>query len=77
MNPGDRSVLEQVGLELKNARDWHAPFAGRHEAIAVIREEYLELEGEVFRGVGQGMMHAEAIQLAAMCVRLVIDLPNF
>jgi hypothetical protein len=52
-------------------------FANQHEAIAVIREEYIELEKEIFlnqKNYNLLRQRKEAIQLAAMCVRLVNEL---
>ena len=47
-------------------------FASPHEGIAVIREEYLELEHEVFHG-GEAEAATEAVQLAAMAIRFLVD----
>lgn len=52
-------------------------FNSQHEAIVVIREEYIELEKEIFKNqkvYDLGAQRKEAIQLAAMCVRLVSEL---
>jgi hypothetical protein len=57
--------------EYASARRLFGPFASNHEAIAVIREEYLELERSVFKAGPQDqtiMMLEECVQLAAMCL---------
>ena len=66
-------ALRAVGLELIRARRRFAPFASAHEGIAVIREEYLELERAVFHGTGEEALE-EAVQLSAMAARYVIDI---
>jgi hypothetical protein len=43
-----------------------------HEAIAVIREEYLEMEREVFHGTVEKAVE-EAIQLAAVAMRFAYE----
>lgn len=70
-------VLKRVGNETLRAFDRFAPFNSPHEGLAVIREEYLELEREVFWSDGRAPAAiAEAIQLAAMAVRYVHELEN-
>lgn len=52
-------------------------FCNQHEAIAVIREEYLELEKEIFlnqKNYNLSNQRKEAIQLAAMCIRFINEL---
>ena len=44
-----------------------------HEAIGVIREEYLELEDAIFKNKPKARVEEEAIQVAAMCIRLLED----
>lgn len=61
--------------ELERAQDKFGPMASPHEGIAVIREEYLELEREVFWGT-RAAMRAEAVQLAAMAIRFLVDVPE-
>lgn len=69
------STLPAVAAELLRARSQHAPIVSAHEALAVIREEYLEVEREVFaRTIDRAALRKELLQLAAMCVRTVEDL---
>jgi hypothetical protein len=64
-----------ASAELERAMARFAPLNSAHEGIAVIREEYLELERHVFADTGLTQPAAvEAIQLAAMAMRYVIDL---
>ena len=52
-------------------------FASAHEGIAVLREEYLELEREVFKkNPDDKLLEKEAIQVAAMALRFLIDVCN-
>ena len=75
------NTLELITAELANLPKKYATknFASEAEAIAVIREEYLELEQEVFWGKKKSAntrewknkMKAEAVQLACMAIRLI------
>ena len=75
------NTLELITKELANLPHEYASknFASKAEAIAVIREEYLELENEVFWGKKKAAdtkewkdkMRAEAVQLAAMTLRFI------
>jgi hypothetical protein len=67
-------ILNAVKAELESAEKMHGPMHSPHEALAVIREEYLEFEEEVFkkRPVREALIE-EAIQLAAMAVRFIKD----
>ena len=74
-------TLEIIRNELNNLPSEYArtKFNSEAEALAVIREEYMELEQEIFWGkkkaktVGEwkSKMRGEAVQLAAMCVRFI------
>jgi len=67
-------IYRLIADELIAARREHAPMHSPHEGIAVIREEYRELEDEVFlKKQSKEDMKKEAIQLSAMCVRLIAD----
>lgn len=57
--------------ELSRGDDLHGDFTSFHQAIAVIREEYLEVEAEVFKKVvNYEALETELIQLAAMCKKM-------
>ncbi len=73
MKPEDAWLL--VRNELRQATEKFGPMASAHEGIAVIREEYLELEHEIFHGEFEQMIN-EAIQLAAMAMRFLVDVPD-
>ena len=68
------SLLAEVGKELFKAEAKHAPMNSAHEGYSVIREEMDELWDEVKQDTG-GTPNArkEAIQIAAMAVRYVLD----
>lgn len=69
------NILQEVFVEAKKAIGKHAPMHSPHEGHAVIREEFDELWDEVKAGRGrQASAREEAIQLAAMAVRYVLDL---
>jgi len=73
-----RDSLEEVRYEVERAKVlFPSMFINQHEAIAVIREEYLELEQECFKNQKKYDLEAqrkEAKQLAAMAIRLMIEL---
>lgn len=62
-----------VRKELDKATDRFGAFASSHEGIAVIEEEFLELRSEVFWGKRAEPMLQEAVQLAAMAIRFIVD----
>lgn len=67
-------AFDDMRHELAHARVQHSPVNSLHEAIAVIREEYLELEAEVFKKRPEpAHVRAEARQLGAMVARLLED----
>ncbi len=69
-------VIGKIKKELDRAESLHGAFHSLHEAIAIIREEYRELEDAVFWGVQKtgsiDGIRSEAIQTAAMCIRLAM-----
>jgi hypothetical protein len=68
-------VLTEVGDELSRALDKFAVFNSPHEGKAVIEEELDELWEHVKANTGRGgEARTEAIQVAAMALRYVIDL---
>ena len=64
------TVSDLITKELERANKKFPPFNSAHEGIAVIREEYLELEYEIFHGTEDNAFE-EAIQLAAMACKLL------
>jgi hypothetical protein len=71
-------ALSEVDKEIMRAKElFPSMFINQHEAIAVIREEYLELEQECFlnqKKYSLERQRKEAKQLAAMAIRLMIEL---
>lgn len=78
LSPTDAATLE-VLTELARATELHGRLASGHEALAVIEEEFLEFRSAVFWGVDQkgepSDPREEAVQLAAMAIRYLIDVP--
>ena len=69
-------TIQLIKKELELARNKFPKFNTEHEGIAVIREEYLELEQEVFKKQSEyniDQIKKEAIQLGAMAMRFLID----
>ena len=68
------AVLAAVRSELLRAMAAHKPFASEHEGYAVILEELDELWDEVKRrDRDDAALRDEAVQVAAMAVRFVVD----
>jgi hypothetical protein len=67
-------VCEEIKKEIERSEEIHGSFHSLHEALAVIREEYLELEEAIFWGVQKNQntdaVRSEAIQLASMATKL-------
>ena len=71
----DAAAMDNIHVELQHARDAHSGICSMHQGIATIREEYLEAEAEVFvRKPGRATVRKELQHLAAMCVRMIVDL---
>ena len=71
-----RLVLDEVELELRHAISLHPQMRSVHEGYAIILEELDELWGEIklkslYRS--QEKMRREALQVAAMAIRFVLD----
>lgn len=67
-------VLELVRLELVSATRKFGPMASAHEGYAVILEEMDELwEAIKSKNLTREDIQAEAIQVAAMAVRFLLD----
>ena len=78
-------LATEVATEVERAQMLFKPIYSPHEALGIIREEYIEFEKEVFRyNLAKGWdnrpeMRRELIQLAAMALRTindVIDCPD-
>jgi hypothetical protein len=75
-----RAAIGEVQDELNRATTKFGPMASGHEALAVIEEEFLEFRSALFWGVDQKGQpsdpRAEAVQLAAMAIRYLIDVAD-
>lgn len=70
-----KGVLEDVTDVVIAATRKHAPMHTPHEGISVIREEFEELWDHVKADTGRTeKAREEALQLAAMAVRYILDL---
>jgi CO dehydrogenase/acetyl-CoA synthase beta subunit len=71
-------ILFRVRHEVVRARKKHAPMHSPHEGYAVLQEEVDELWEEIKADEGREVNAMnEAVQIAAMAVRYVLDLqPN-
>jgi len=55
------STAEAIRLEMESIPDkYQKPFNSVHEGLAVLREEYVELENEIFFGEKKAKQHAYA-----------------
>lgn len=69
------ACLEAVRAELHAAIGKFPPFSSPHEGYAIIKEELDELWDEVKADNGRGReAHREALQVAAMGLRYLVDL---
>jgi len=72
-----QTAINAIKQELERARRlFPEGFKNEHEAIAVIREEYIELEREVFKqpvSRDRHQMREEAAQLGAMALRFLME----
>ena len=68
------SITTAMIAEVKRARDQFALFSSPHEALGVLYEEYNEVKDEIFKHVvDRQKLQIEAVQLGAMCIRLILD----
>lgn len=75
-NLGDAEVraLTAIASELNSAIGTYPAFASAHEGHSILREEYLELEREVFRKKrSRQSLSEEAAQVGAMAARFLTD----
>lgn len=70
-------VFAAVRRELHRARTKHGrrPFASHHEGFAVLLEEVDELKADCWADRLSGEAQMEALQVAAMAIRFVLDIP--
>lgn len=83
-NTERRLLTEKVALEIREEMErgekLHGPFHSLHEALAILREEYIETENAVFwearKQRDPNLIRMEAIQVAvaAVAVRLTMML---
>ena len=72
-----REIMCDVEAESESATRKNGPFRSAHEGFAVILEELDELKAEVWKKEGERnteQMRREAIQVAAMAIRFILDL---
>lgn len=71
-----KGILTQIENEYIAASQSYPEFHSAHEGYGVLTEEYRELEIEVFKNHHNrdlSKMRHEAIQVAAMAIRLIHD----
>lgn len=70
-------IIKLVKAELNNATNMFGPFHSAHEGMAILREEFDELwEAVRMKQTDHRRiecMHEEAVQVAAMAIRFLID----
>lgn len=78
-----KETAEAIRIEMESIPEkYQKPFNSVHEGLAVLREEYVELENEIFFGekrvatkeVWRANIKKEAIQVAAMAARIIQEL---
>lgn len=83
METPEQQLMTEVQTELARARSLFKPIYSPHEALGIIREEYLEWEAEVYKfNLAKGRdtrseMRKELVQLATMALRTVLDALKF
>jgi hypothetical protein len=79
----EQKLMKEVETELVRARSLFKPIYSPHEALGIIREEYIEFEKEVFEfNLAKGRdtrpaMKKELVQLATMALRSILDAMEF
>ena len=66
-------ILAEVGTELRRATSLHGSMNSGHEGYAVLKEEVDELWDDIKTNAPLPNQRAEAIQIAAMAVRYILD----
>ena len=83
METPEQILMKEVSTELARARSLFKPIYSPHEALGIIREEYLEWEAEVYKfNLAKGRdtrpeMRKELVQLACMSLRTILDALEF
>lgn len=70
------SIANDAIKELNRATEMNGPFASAHEGYAILLEEMDELKEEIWKKAklrDKNKMRTEAIQIAAMAIRFVVD----
>jgi hypothetical protein len=70
------SIANEAIKELYRATEMNGPFASAHEGYAILLEEMDELKEEIWKKEklrDKDKMRTEAIQIAAMSIRFVLD----
>jgi hypothetical protein len=75
MNADEFRMLNQVAKEYERAKELFPRFHGTHEGYAVIKEELDELWDAV-KADYKHQARKEALQVAAMALRFMIDIPD-
>ena len=65
--------IDQVKIELGEAMSKFSKFNSNHEGYAVLKEEVDELWDNIKGNVAQELTRKEAVQVAAMALRFLID----
>jgi len=68
-----QATFAAVETEMHQSTRVYRPFKSPHEALGIIREEYLEFEQALFHGSDSDTAE-EAIQLAAMALKYLCQL---
>ena len=70
------SIACEMAHEVARAREIYPAFNSAHEGYAVLLEEMLELQAEVFKkqsNRSKASMRMESIQIGAMAIRMIQD----
>ena len=68
------AAYDLVHEALSHGNKKFGPMRSRHEACAIILEEYLEVQHCVFHDHGSIALKSELADLGAMCIRAMVDL---
>ncbi len=73
---GALTIATEMTAEVKSAQEKYGAFNSPHEGYAVLLEEVLELQTEVFKNHSKRdkeAMRKEATQVGAMAIRFIQD----